>query len=190
MASEETAQHRADRLAYCDSMGMIRPASLYEMGSSCYACHAISDTELLEVAGHPAGDAFEFASWSQGGIRHNFVRQGADANPRSAPGRVRVMYLVGAALRLEHACRAVEQGATVDRVRDAVAQLERIDAVVELDAVTRLIGIGAGVVDGPSAKAAVAEVAAIGRLIAENGTGSAEAGIDALIPEPVAGVVE
>ncbi len=189
-AAEETTQHRADRLAYCDSMGMIRPARLYELGSSCFACHAISDTELIETAGHPVGDGFEFASWSQGDIRHNFIRGGVGENPKSSVERVRVMYLVGAALRLEYACRGAGEGGSLSAVRDAVANLEQINGTMRIAEVARLIEIGHGVHDAAGATAAVGGIAEIGRMIAEREVGSQEQGLDALIPEPRAGVVE
>lgn len=186
-ASEETPQHRTERLNYCDTMGMIRPARLYELGAACYSCHAIHDQELIDVGGHPVGDGFEFASWSQGGMRHNFVRAGADQNPVSEPDRLRVMFLVGAALRLEHACLAVEQGAPAKGITDAVAALEAILEAAPMQAVSALIEIGReveGAADASVATNAAARVRVIGQAIAEERVGADQEALDTLIPEP------
>ncbi len=181
-ADDETLLHRTARLSNCDSLGMIRPARLYELGAACYSCHSIADQELIQTAGHPNGEQFEFASWTQGDIRHNFVRAGSDENPRSAPERVRVMFLVGAALRLEYACRAVTDGAPTDAITNAVANLGAIDEVVDIDAVSQLIEIGRGVEGAAVAAEAIEHVREIGMLIAENQIGADAAQLDPLIP--------
>ena len=183
-ADEETAQHRSDRLEYCDTMGMIRPARLYELGTVCYSCHSIADQEMVQIAGHPGGDAFEFASWTQGDIRHNFVRAGSDQNPRSAPERLRVMYLVGATLRLEYACRAVEGGAPMKMITDAVEALEAINEAAGIEAVARLIEIGRRVDAASEAGGAAPRVRLIGQSIAEGRIGADVEELDPLIPEP------
>ncbi len=181
-AEDESAQHRADRLSYCDSMGMVRPDRLYELASACYSCHAITDQELIHTAGHPAGTEFEFASWSQGDLRHNFTRAGADANPVSAISRQRVMFLVGAAVRLESACRAVAIGAPAETISGAIDHLRRVDQAVTIDAVSSLIEIGEGVASGGDAAGAVERIRAIGVRIAAERVGEGLDQIDALIP--------
>jgi hypothetical protein len=183
-AAEESPRHLADRLEFCDSMGMARPARLYELAANCYSCHAITDQELIRATGHPSGEGFEFASWTQGDIRHNFVREGSDQNPRSSPERLRVMFLVGASLRLARACDAVGGGAGASVIADAVAALREIDGVVEVEAVTRLIEIGRGVGDASGAVAAAERVRRIGMEISESGIGAGIEALDPLIPEP------
>lgn len=183
-AADESPQHRADRLEYCDSMGMARPDRLYELATNCYSCHAITDQELIRTAGHPSGDGFEFASWTQGDLRHNFVREGSDQNPRSSPERLRVMFLVGASLRLARACDAVGGGAETRVIGDAVAALQAIDNAVEIEAVARLIEIGRGVCDASGAVGAAERVRRIGMEISEGRIGAGARGLDPLIPAP------
>ena len=182
-AESETPEHRAERLAYCDSVGMIRPARLYEIAMACYTCHAVNDQELVQAAGHPDGAGFEFASWSQGEIRHNFIREGSDRNPRSGQDRLRVMYLVGAALRLEFACRAVAEGASVERVSAALGPLRAIQQAVAIDEVSDLIRIGEAVASASDAASAIGRVQAIGVSIAGSHIGADAEPLDALIPD-------
>ncbi|MCB9848206.1 MAG: cytochrome c family protein [Phycisphaeraceae bacterium] len=183
-AAEETPQHRAERHEYCDSMGMIRPSNLYAMASRCASCHVIADDELVKSAGHPDGLGFEFVSWSQGGMRHNFVREGSDSNPESSPERQRVMFLAGAAAGLESACRSVAGGASTEHVARALGALERIDAAVGIDAVKQLVAIGRGVRDAASAGEAAGKARSIGEAIVRDNTGSGVVGLDELIPAP------
>ncbi len=182
-ANDETPAHRADRLQYCDSMGMVRPSRLYELASACYTCHSIDDPELA-AAGHPAGTAFEFASWTQGDIRHNFVREGSHNNPPSADGRVRVMYLVGAALRLEYAVRAAAQGAPIESITSAVNNLSAICATTNLEVISELITLANAIDSQESAAAAVPRIQAIGASIAAHAIGADSHAIDELIPAP------
>ena len=183
-AEDETPEHRADRHEYCDSMGMNRPGRLYELASSCFKCHGIYDDELVGTAGHPKGDAFEFASWSQGEIRHNFVRAGTDQNPASDAERVRVMYVLGASLRLEYACRAVAAGAGVESITSTIAPLLAISDTTGLEEAQELAIIGESVVDAQSAAQAVSAVQRIGARIAEHRLGAMAVELDALIPAP------
>jgi len=183
-SADENPEHRADRHQYCDSMGMNRPERLYEIASACYTCHGIFDSELVQTAGHPAGDAFEFASWSQGDIRHNFVRAGTGQNPASAADRVRVMYLVGAALRLEYACRAAAKSDQTEGVVLATASLQAIVDATGITDATELVEIGETVLDASSAADAIQRVQTIAIRIAENRVGAEAKELDAFIPKP------
>ena len=58
--------------------------------------------------GHLAGSQdFELVAWSQGMVRHNFVRTGGTANGAPSPAELRVMYVVGVMADLEYSLRAV-----------------------------------------------------------------------------------
>jgi len=136
------------------------------------------------VCSSDLGDAFEFASWSQGDIRHNFVRAGTGQNPASAADRVRVMYLVGAALRLEYACRAAAKSDQTEGVVLATASLQAIVDATGITDATELVEIGETVLDASSAADAIQRVQTIAIRIAENRVGAEAKELDAFIPKP------
>ncbi len=135
-AERESPEHRALRLARCDDAGMNRVGDLVGLASRCFGCHRTADRELV-AAGHPVGRDFEFVSWSQGVVRHNFVR-GDGKNAVSSPERTRVMYVVGKLLDVEFAflalARARDPGDFASllegRAHASVAALARIQALI------------------------------------------------------------
>ena len=86
---------------------MIRPRLLYDLAKNCYSCHVVPQEKLVNVGGHPAGSPFELVSWSQGEVRHNTWHNKGKDNPVADAGRKRMLYLVGRAVDLETALRAV-----------------------------------------------------------------------------------
>jgi len=184
---DETGQHRAERYQYCESMGMIHPARLYKLASACYSCHMITDGELIEVGGHPTGDGFDLVCWSQGDIRHNFVREGADNNPESSPQRRRVMFLIGSTVRLEFAIRAADSDGSYGPLLAAIGHLEDIESARSVEVVSELIEIGKGVESSAGADhaGAIERVREIGESIEMEQIGSDVEEIDALIPAVV-----
>ena len=131
-AETETEEHRVGRLALCDELGMRRPAHMLEMGSRCLDCHLIADAELL-TAGHPTGTGFELMSWSQGEVRHNFVR-GKGANVESNPKRQRQLFVLGRVMQLERSLLALagpelpqpQQAEIAGLASDAIETLVRV----------------------------------------------------------------
>lgn len=110
----ETAEHRRQRVAASLAAGMNNPANLYLMARQCLSCHTVPDERLVNVGGHKAGtDEFELVAWSQGAVRHNFLRSDGAVNATSEPARLRVMYVVGAMADLEASLRAVAQATEV-----------------------------------------------------------------------------
>ncbi|QDU55193.1 cytochrome c family protein [Aeoliella mucimassa] len=103
----ETAAHREQRLEASIAAGMNNPENLYLVARQCLSCHTVPDEKLVNVGGHKAGtDQFELVAWSQGLVRHNFVRSGGATNAVSSPERLRVMYVVGQMADLEASLRA------------------------------------------------------------------------------------
>jgi hypothetical protein len=103
----ETAEHRRARIEESIAAGMNNPANLYLVARQCLACHTSPDERLVNIGGHAAGSAtFELVGWSQGMVRHNFLRTGGAANAPSDPERLRVMYVVGVMADLEASLRA------------------------------------------------------------------------------------
>ena len=111
----ETADHYQARLASCDKAGMNRGENIYDLAKNCYSCHTVTNEDLVDVAGHPAGNpTFEFLAFSRGEVRHNF-QQDQKKNAlaptlwtdplhhagRTAEGRARVKYVVGQMVDLE-----------------------------------------------------------------------------------------
>lgn len=89
------------------AFGMRNTRNLYEIASSCFRCHTVPKEDLVNVGGHSAGSKdFELVAWSQGQIRHNFLRTGGNGNAVSTPERLRVMYVVGLLADLEFSTRA------------------------------------------------------------------------------------
>ncbi len=103
----ETKSEEAARWKKADKLGMIRPSSIYKLAKNCYGCHVVPQEDLVNVGGHPAGSPFELVSWSQGEIRHNTWYSKGKKNAKPSPGRRRILYIVGLAVELETALRAV-----------------------------------------------------------------------------------
>ena len=104
----ETPAHRQQRVEASIAAGMNNPANLYLIARQCLSCHTVPDERLVNVGGHKAGsEQFELVAWSQGRVRHNFVRSGGTTNAASSAQRLRVMYVVGAMADLEASLRAV-----------------------------------------------------------------------------------
>ncbi|QDT70228.1 Perchlorate reductase subunit gamma precursor [Planctomycetes bacterium MalM25] len=176
--------------------GMNNPSNLYLIARQCLDCHTTPDEKLVDVGGHSAGSRdFELVSWSQGMVRHNFVR-GNGANAPSALPRVRVMHVVGVMTDLEYSLRAVAKATTGGVFAKAAAQraaarkqtlwaLQRRldDPLVQpaLDAVATLeLKLG----NGDAVNAAADAIADAAYAFAERAAGERLAAIDDLLPNP------
>ena len=103
----ETPEHRAMRLKQSIAAGMNNPHNLYLIARQCLSCHTTPNEKLVNVGGHPAGSQdFELVAWSQGMVRHNFLRTGGSSNARETQERLRVMYIVGVLADLEASFKA------------------------------------------------------------------------------------
>ncbi len=108
--SQETAQHRFERLTKSIQAGMRNPVNVYLVAQSCFRCHTVPDEKLVNVGGHNAGSLdFEIVSWSQGSIRHNFHRADGKANIEETPERLRLMFVAGMIADLESSMRATSK---------------------------------------------------------------------------------
>lgn len=86
---------------------MRNPVNVYLVAQSCYRCHTVPDERLVNVGGHKAGSMdFEFVAWSQGTLRHNFVRTDGKVNEPSSKDRQRQMFMAGMIADLEFSLRA------------------------------------------------------------------------------------
>ena len=190
----ETKEEAAKRWADSEAAGMIRPHMLYRLAKNCYSCHVVPQEKLVNTGGHPAGSAFELVSWSQGEIRHNVWYNEGKSNPNASAERKRMMYVIGLAVELETALRAV--GEATEKASYAVTMAKRAkraqlrfkkvaDALSEPEIQEILAG-------GTSAKlklnnrkglnAAADRVAAAAQSVAAKYDGSTFGAIDGLIP--------
>ncbi len=103
----ESPEHRMKRLKDSIRSGMRNPVNVYMVAQSCYRCHTVPSERLVNVGGHKEGSMdFEFVAWSQGMVRHNFVRSNGVHNEVSTPDRLRVMFVAGMIADLEFSLRA------------------------------------------------------------------------------------
>ena len=103
----ETDEHRQQRIEASIAAGMNNPHNLYLIARQCLACHTTPDEQLVNVGGHTPGSRdFELVSWSQGMVRHNFLRTGGTSNGEATQSQLRVMYVVGVMADLEASLRA------------------------------------------------------------------------------------
>ncbi len=109
----ESPQHYADRIAICDSSGMVRPGRPYEVAKNCFSCHIIGDPALVgEDVKHPVSfDSFSLIPYMLGEVRHNFhlnQRRNADTptletmrHSQSLQQRKRVYFIVEQLAKME-----------------------------------------------------------------------------------------
>jgi hypothetical protein len=150
----ETAEHRMQRLTESIRAGMRNPVNVYLVAQSCYRCHTVPDEKLVNVGGHNAGSLdFELVSWSQGTIRHNFVRTDGKENASSPPERLRLMFVAGMIADLEFSLRATAEATekatfgitSAQRAARAAERLKSVQAKVSLPVLEEILQAFAGV---------------------------------------------
>lgn len=193
----ESPTARQQRRLASISAGMNNPSNLYLIARQCLDCHTTPDEQLVDVGGHPAGSGeFELVAWSQGMVRHNFVRSNGATNEPSALPRVRVMHVVGLMTDLEYSLRAVSKatsGGTFARTAAARAaarkqslwevQRRLEDPLIKsaLDAVATLeLKLG----NAEAINKAADTISDAAYAFAERADGARLAAIDDLLPTP------
>jgi hypothetical protein len=193
----ESSDHRAQRVAESVARGMNNPHNIYLLARQCYDCHTVPNESLVNVGGHVAGtQEFELVSWSQGMVRHNFVRTGGTTNGTLTAAELRVMYVVGVMTDLEYSLRAVAAATqkanfgvtSAQRAARMKKRLHEVQASVKepliqpaLDAVATVeLRLG-------NKEAIVAAADAVGKAayeFAAKADGEGLGGIDSLLPQP------
>jgi hypothetical protein len=103
----ETESHRQKRLKQSAKYGMNNTRDLYSIAMNCYSCHMVPNEDLVNIGGHTAGTKeFELVRYSQGQVRHNFLRSDGATNEPASQNRLRMMYVVGLIADLEFSTRA------------------------------------------------------------------------------------
>ncbi len=192
----ETKAHRSKRIAQSIAAGMRNPTNAYLVAQSCLRCHTTADEELVNVGGHSAGSLdFEFVSWSQGTIRHNFVQSDGTTNAAATPDRLRVMFVAGMIAELEASLRATAvatQKATygVTAAKRAARARQRLKSVadkVESEPIDQVVSIAHSVKlrlnNAQELTAAADEIARLGFEFAAQATGQSLGALDPFIPK-------
>jgi len=193
----ESPQHRRQRIEQSVALGMRNPANLYLMAQSCYRCHTVGDEELVNVGGHNAGSLdFEIVSWSQGMVRHNFVRSDGQSNQFSSRERLRVMFVAGLIADLESSLRAVAKatqkdtfGITVAKRADRAAKrLQSAQGKVNHARLAAMLDVYASIKlrlgNEAQLTAAADRIAELGFRFASETNGSDLVAIDPYVPAP------
>ncbi|KAA1260912.1 Perchlorate reductase subunit gamma precursor [Rubripirellula obstinata] len=192
----ESPAHRASRVAKSVAAGMRNPMNVYNVAQSCLRCHTTADEELVNVGGHTAGSLdFEFVSWSQGMVLHNFVQSDGKTNRPSSPDRIRVMFVAGMIAELESSLRATAvatekatYGVTVAR-RGArsVKRLQSVAAKIDSPVLNQILTVAEGVTfklnNQAELTSAADQIAKLGHRFAEVTDGRSLESLDRFIPK-------
>jgi len=194
----ESPEHREERIAQSRAAGMRRPSDLYGVATSCYGCHTVPQEKLVNVGRHSLGSAgFELVEWSQGMIRHNFLRSFLEGdgteNAEISPQRRRLLYVVGRAVDFEYSLRGVaaatEEGvymkAMQRRLRNASRELRAIQGRGDLPEIAAMLnsvqGVRVALGKEQDLLAAADKVGKAARLFLEQHDGSRLADLDPLV---------
>ncbi len=193
----ETKAEEAARWKKADAMGMIRPRYIYRLAKNCYSCHVVPQENLVNIGGHIAGSDFELLSWSQGEVRHNTWHNKGKENRPASPARRRMLYLVGRAVDLETAVRAIgranvrklyafKMARRADSARkDLAAAAKAAPNVPELAKIVQLShSAGLKLNNDPALTAAADGISKQIISLTTKYDGSQMAGIDSLLPGP------
>ena len=192
----ESPQHRAKRIADSIHAGMRNPTNVYLVAQSCLRCHTTADEELVNVGGHTAGSLkFEFVSWSQGTIRHNFVDSDGKSNAVRSPEKLRVMFVAGMIAELEASLRATAVatkkatfGVTAAKRADrSMKRLKSVNAKISSQHVSDILQICDRIKlklnNKDQLTAAANQIAELGTRFAAQSDGTELSALDAYIPE-------
>ncbi len=195
-ATTESPAHRQQRRDASIAAGMNNPSNLYLVARQCLSCHTVPNEELVNKGGHKAGSIdFELVAWSQGMVRHNFVR-GAGVNVPSDPPRLRVMYIVGLLADLEASLRATAVATTPEtfgktsatraaNIKQRLWQIQRaIEHPLLTEALEPLATLELRIGNREAIETAADSVGATANKFATTVDGSGLEAIDSLLPAP------
>lgn len=193
--ANESPEHATERYQSSIELGMRNTRDLYLIASSCFNCHTVPNESLVNTGGHTAGTQdFEFVRWSQGQIRHNFVRSGGTANMEASKERLRVMFIVGLIADLEYSTRATAKataksayGLTVaNRAADVAVRLFNVQKSIDDPNVQLALEAFATAelrVNNEKQLSAIAnQIQNAGRLFANQNDGSKLQAVDVMLP--------
>ena len=124
----ESAVHRKSRIDASIQAGMRNPSNIYLVAQSCLQCHTVPNEKLVNTGTHlPGSEEFELVAWSQGMIRHNFLRTDGQSNARNSVEKLRVMFIAGQIADLEFSTRAT--GLATERAKFGLTVANRAATV-------------------------------------------------------------
>jgi hypothetical protein len=194
---QESPEHAQQRRAASVAAGMNNPQNLYLIARQCLSCHTTPDERLVNEGGHsPGSKDFELVSWSQGMVRHNFLRTGGATNATASPEELRVMYVVGVLADLEASFRSTalathkatfgvtnaQRAATLKRRLYEIQKLvrnEHLQAALEVALAEPL-----KLRRSDELTAAADKIGAAAQAFAATANGAELAAIDSLLPKP------
>jgi Cytochrome c554 and c-prime len=192
----ETPEHRQQRITKSVAAGMRNPANPFSVAQSCLRCHTTADEELVNVGGHSIGSLeFEFVSWSQGMMRHNFVRTDGKTNDVSSPERLRIMFVSGMIAELEASLRATAVATqkadyginAAKRAARAGARVKSVAEKIDSATLSKLVGIFESVAlklnNADQLNSAADQIAILGYQFAETTDGATLQSLDSFIPQ-------
>jgi hypothetical protein len=195
--AQETEEHRRQRMEQSIAAGMNNPINLYLVARQCLACHTSPHEKLVNVGGHPAGSGeFDLVAWSQGMVRHNFLRTGGTTNAPSDQNRLRVMHVVGVMADLEASLRATAAASEkaafgVTSAQRAARQKRRLYQIAQLidnqyvrEAVDAALGARLKLKNRETLVTAADAVGRAAQEFAATADGATLGAIDALLPAP------
>lgn len=193
----ETQTQAAERVARSVEAGMRNPRNLYRVAESCLSCHTVPREDLVNHGGHQPGSLdFELVAWSQGSLRHNFLRTQNTTNAENSIERLRVMYVVGLMADLEKSTRATGRATEVgtygvtaaqraaDRAMRLLAIQEEIRQPRLEEALLAFAEAELTTENSAQLEAIADRIRAAGLAFAEEVDGATLAALDARLPAP------
>lgn len=195
---QETPEEIALRWEKSEAAGMIRPQNMYRWAKNCFSCHVVPNEKLVNTGGHKAGSPFELVTWSQGEVRHNTWHNKGAANASASLNDKRLMFVVGRAVELETALRAVGKATQkasyavsmakrAQAARQAISALNgylKIDELAQMGTVAGSAGLKLN--NDAALSAAADKVGAITRQIVAKYDGSSFGALDPVLPSDAA----
>ncbi len=139
---------------------------------------------------------FDLVAWSQGSVRHNYLRNEGVSNTQSSSDRLRLMYVVGLMADLEYSLRATARATELDTYGFAVAarahrlrielaelQLQLQDPYVQ-PAVDAALGVKLKTENAGNLTTAADQVGAAAFAFAERVDGSTLGAVQSMMPAP------
>jgi hypothetical protein len=192
---QESPQHRIERFSRSIELGMRNPVNVYLLAQSCYRCHTVPDEKLVNVGGHHAGSLdFELVSWSQGTVRHNFVRTDGKVNAEETAGRLRQLFVAGLIADIEFSMKATAMATekatfgitSAQRTARAIERLKSAQSKVNVPILEEILGVATSVAlklnNRQPLEEAAAKIHDLGVRFASTVRGDELAAIDTFIP--------
>ncbi len=161
-AADETAEHKAERMAGAAAAGMRWPSDKYGVAENCMECHGLANPNvgadklaIMLDLGHPTVADWELVRYSQGSVRHRFYPPDMTVNAEMSAAEAAELYVIGQAAKLVSAVDAAGRGGS-----DKFKEFQDARAAAAREALGK-VGAAAALLANPTADEARALVVAI-----------------------------